>query len=66
MAMELHEESHKDYLHYKIMTKMGDSEISKQWFQLMAEEALLEQKQKLMLTERNWLLEKQEAREARR
>ena len=63
MAMELHAESHKDYLHYKIMSKMGDSEIAKQWFQLMAEEALLEKKQKL--TERKRLLEKQEARDAK-
>ncbi len=47
MAMELHIESHKDYLHFKIMSKMGDSEIAKQWFQLMTEEALLEKKQKL-------------------
>jgi hypothetical protein len=27
LAMEMHVESHKDYLHYKIMSKMGDSEI---------------------------------------
>jgi hypothetical protein len=47
MTLELHAESHKDYLHYKIMSKMGDSEIAKQWFQLMAEEALLEKKKKL-------------------
>jgi hypothetical protein len=45
------------------MSKMGDSEIAKQWFQLMAEEALLEKKQKI--TERKWLLEKQEAQEAK-
>jgi hypothetical protein len=45
------------------MSKMGDSEIAKQWFQLMAEEALLEKKQKL--NERKWLIEKQEAREAK-
>jgi hypothetical protein len=63
MAMELRAESHKDYLHYKIMSKMGDSEIAKQWFQLMAEEALLEKKQKL--NERKRVLEKQEAREAK-
>ncbi len=30
MAMELHVESHKDYLHYKIMSKMGDSEIARE------------------------------------
>jgi hypothetical protein len=29
MAMELHAETHKDYLHCKIMSKMGDSEIAK-------------------------------------
>ncbi len=28
MAMELHAESHKDYMHYKIMSKMGNSEIN--------------------------------------
>ena len=39
LAMELNAESHKDYLHYKIMSKMVDSEITKQWFQLFAEEA---------------------------
>jgi hypothetical protein len=44
MTLELRAESHKDYLHYKIMSKMGDSEIAKQWFQLMAEEALLVKK----------------------
>jgi hypothetical protein len=44
MALELHAESHKDY---KTMSKMGDSEIAKQWVQLMAEEALLEKKKKL-------------------
>ena len=63
MALELRAESHKDYLHYKIMSKMGDSEIAKQWFQLMAEEALLEKKKKL--TEKKRLLEQQEAREAK-
>jgi hypothetical protein len=63
MAIELHAESHKDYLHYKIISKMGDSEIAKEWSQLMAEEALLEKKQKL--TERKRLLEQQDAREAR-
>jgi hypothetical protein len=62
-ALELRAESHKDYLHYKIMSKMGDSEIAKQWFQLMAEEALLEKKKKL--TEKKRLLEQQEAREAK-
>jgi hypothetical protein len=61
--LELRAESHKDYLHYKIMSKMGDSEIAKQWFQLMAEEALLEKKKKL--TEKKRLLEQQEAREAK-
>ncbi len=39
MAIELHAESHKNYMHYKIISKMGDLEIAKQWFQLMAEEA---------------------------
>ena len=47
MAMELHAESHKDYLHHNIMSKMGDLEIAKQWFQLMAEEAPLEKKHEL-------------------
>jgi hypothetical protein len=62
-ALELRAESHKDYLHYKIMSKMGDSEIAQQWFQLMAEEALMEKKQKIM--EKKRLLQKQEAREAK-
>jgi hypothetical protein len=61
MALELCVESHKDYLHYKIMSKMGDLEIAKHWFQLMAEEALLEKKKKL--TEN--LVKQQEAREAK-
>jgi hypothetical protein len=47
-ALELRAESHKDYLHYKIMSKMGDSEIAQQWFQLMAEEVLMEKKQEIM------------------
>jgi hypothetical protein len=59
MAMELHAESHKEYLHYNFFSKMGDSEIAKQLFQLISEESLLEKKQKL--TERKWLLKKQEA-----
>ncbi len=48
MALELHAESHKDYLPYKVMSKMGDSEIAQQWFQLMAEQALLEKKKMMM------------------
>ena len=41
MVLELHSKNHKDYLHYKIMSKMGDVQIAKQWFQLVAEESLL-------------------------
>jgi hypothetical protein len=63
MVMELHAESHKVYLHYKIMSKMGESEIAKQWFQLMAEEAMLKKKQKF--GERKLLLQKKEAQEAK-
>jgi hypothetical protein len=45
------------------MSKTGDSEIAKQWFQLMAEGALLEKKQKL--SGRKGILEKQEVQEAK-
>ncbi len=41
MVLELHSKNHKDYLHYKIMSKMGYVQIAKQWFQLVAEESLL-------------------------
>jgi hypothetical protein len=58
MAVELCAESHKDYLHYKIMSNMSELKIAKQRFQLMAKEALLEKKQKL--TERKWLLKKKQ------
>jgi hypothetical protein len=61
MATELHAESHKDYLHHNIMSKMGDLEIAKQWFQLMAEEAPLEKKHEL--TEKRCFLKQQEARD---
>jgi hypothetical protein len=56
MVMELRAESQKDYLYCKIMSKMGESEIAKQWLQLMTEKALVEKMQKL--TKRKWLLGK--------
>ncbi len=51
VPMELNAESHKDYL-LKMRVKTRDSEISKQWFQLITEEALLEKNWKL--TEKNF------------